>query len=313
MNPQKHRNYQKVCSVIGQPALEFADRIRQVVGFNAGADAHLVAYNKHTNMSYQISVTAAVAGGSGCGGEGDGGEYLMTLAEEHGGSAADGSPANGKLIFKGRVQMPPAAAAARGQGRRRPGEDASEDTDGGGAGGAGGAGSRGDRRQRRSSRKETGLSNIAGVCMLCAVASIGGAAFYGSYMSQVSDAGTIIVHSAEIHDLKEGVGGTFLSLDILATHTSCVLLKSKFTEGLSRHTADGAYVLYNEGDACDGRARHLIAPSGVQVAYTSTGVRLTLTQMAVGAGLPDREWFALEILADDASIIHLVRVTDMRW
>ena len=300
MNPQKHRNYQKVCSVIGQPALEFADRIRQVVGFNAGADAHLVAYNKHTNMSYQISVTAAVAGGSG-------GEYLMTLAEEHGGSAADGAPANGKLIFKGRVQMPP-AAAARGSGRRRPGEDAA----GGGNSGSGSESSRGRRQRRSSRRREAGLSNIAGVCMLCAVASIGGATFYGSYMSQVSDAGTIIVHSAEIYDMKEGVGGTFLSMDILATHTSCVLLQSKFTESLSRHSADGAYVLYNEGDACDGRATHLIAPSGVQAAHTSTGVRLTLSPMAVGAGLPDREWFTLEILADDASIIHPVRVTDMR-
>ena len=136
--------------------------------------------------------------------------------------------------------------------------------------------------------------------MLCAVAAAGGIAFYASYMSQTADHGTIEVIRAEIIDIDETSGGRFLDLELFATHTSCARLLSD-----ALGIGGGGMVLYEEGDGCD---RHTGAGQhpGVEAYATSTGVHVILSDHQRHGD--DKEWAALEIVTDTASIVHMVRI-----
>ena len=228
-NPKKYTAYRKVCRVIGQPVDEFTERIRAIIGEQAMASAQVEAFNPKTNRSYTVTVAAA-----GCD-RGADGEFLLALTESRvensdgnsgsGGSAPDGgkggrAPSSGggqapvrKVLFKGRVQLPPPRSApGAGEGGRPP---------------------------RR--RGTPGLSSIAGTCMLCAVAAAGGLAFYSSFMSNATDQGTIEIIRAEVIDIDESNGGRLIDLELYTSHTSCV-----------RAYDDRAqWLLYEEGDACN--------------------------------------------------------------
>ena len=308
-SPKKYKAYSKVCDIIGQPAAEFADRIRQAVGERAETAARLVMYDPEKDRSYTVIVAAA-----GCDRAVDE-EFLITLTE---GAAAAGRPraerqrdaagsgpsASKRTLFKGRVQLSPnsqarAARGGRGEPARRPRRQS------GGQAGRQPSSSSSSPAPGRPKSGLPGLSSIAGVCMLCAVAAAGGIAFYASYMSQTADHGTIEVIRAEIIDIDESRGGRFLDLELFATHTSCARLFSDVL-GITR---GGGLVLYEEGDGCD---RHTGAGQypGVEAYATSTGVHIVLSDFQRAGD--DKEWATLEIVTDTASIAHTVRIAGAR-
>lgn len=302
-SPKKHAAYRKVCDAIGVPMAEFADHLRQVLGEKATSCARVVLYNPARDVSYVVTVAAAA-----CDRRGDE-EFVLAVSESGGRAAPPGeagapptpSPAGKKMLFKGRVQLTPSPTARRlhpsGASARAP--SGGRIGAGGSAIGAGGRRGRSGRPEPRAPRT-AGLSSIAGVCMLCAVAAAGGIAFYASYMSQVADHGTIEVIRAEIIDIEETAGGRLLDLELFASHTSCVRL---FSDALGMWRG---LVLYEEGDGCD---RHIGAGQqhpGVETYATSTGVHIVLSDFPREAD--DREWAALEIVTDTASIVHMARI-----
>ena len=309
---KKHMAYRKVCAIIGQPMAEFADHLRKLVGEEADSTAHVVTYDPNTHKSYVVTVAAHVdtgRGGAGGGGSGAGNEeFLLTLAENreyvHDGGAGGGGDGGAtktgaakptgaakgrRTLFKGRVQLPPPSAGRQPAASPR-----------------GTAGNRQGQKQKRRAagrpsipRTIPGLSSIAGVCMLCAVASAGGLAFYGSYMSQTADHGTIEVIRAEVIDVDETHGGRFIDLELFASHTSCVQMYDR----------NILTVLHEEGD--DGCRDTWRDPPPEATSYdTSTGVHVVVDDLRTGAD--DREWLMLEIQTDAASIVHPVRVSGSR-
>ena len=304
---KKYTAYRKVCAIIGQPAAEFADHLRKLVGEEADSTAQVVTYNPNTRESYVVTVAAHAEtgwGGAGGGGGGAGNEeFLLTLAENReyvpdGGTGTGGTGGGGgaaktgaakptgakgrRTLFKGRVQLPPTSAGRQPAASSR-----------------GTAGNnKSDRQGQKQKRRAAGLSSIAGVCMLCAVASAGGLAFYGSYMSQTADHGTIEVIRAEVLDVEETHGGRFIDLELFASHTSCVQMYDR----------NILTVLHEEGDGCRDTWRD---PPPEATSYdTSTGVHVVVDDLRTGAD--DREWLMLEIQTDAASIVHPVRVVGSR-
>ena len=274
-----------------------------------------------TDKSYVVTVAAA-----GCDRACDE-EFILTLAEgaARGGaggtgtSAAASSTAGKRTLFKGRVQLSPHSKArpdvgsarlrdamgdsgGRGAGHRR-GNGGMAGAAGAAAGGGGGGGSGGG--PRRSSATTPGLSSIAGVCMLCAVAAAGGLAFYMSYMSQVSEQGTIDVIRAEIVQIGEAGFGRIFDLELYASHTSCVWIDNIGIGG----SGAKKIVLHEDGDGCNAHARSDPVPEAVSYG-TSTGVHIILDDYQLRSN--GNEWVMVEIYTATASIIHPVRVTGAR-